>query len=133
MTAMQANTVALPPLVVAGERLNIVCDLSRVQGIKELLAALTAWQELTDMDQAQVAALVDHGITGKDAWYALAMQRFRQALRRQCSPVHARTALNQLNNTFFTAHQYPQLRAALTQHFAPETFDGQPTQAPGHC
>jgi hypothetical protein len=126
-----AHTAVLPPLSVAGQRLNIFCDLTRAQGIEELLAAMTAWLELSEMGPAQVGALVAQGVDSEDAWYGVAMQRFRQALRRQAVPACARAALATLKDKFFDKHAFPELEAALTQHFSPETFDGQPTQAPG--
>lgn len=129
--AAYAHTAVLPPLAIAGQRLNIFCDLTRERGIEELLAAMTAWLELSEMGPAQVDALVVQGVDNEDAWYGVAMQRFRQALRRQAAPAGARAALTTLKDKFFDKHAFPELEAALTQHFSPETFDGHPTQAPG--
>jgi hypothetical protein len=126
-----AHTAVLPPLNIGGHSLNIFCDLTRPQGIEELLAAMTAWLELSDMAPAQVEALMEQGVNTEDAWYDVAMQRFRQALRRHSRPAAASAAVARLKNEFFDKHTFPELDAALSQYFLPEPFDGQPTQAPG--
>lgn len=126
-----AHTAVLPPLNIGGQCLNIFCDLTRPQGIEELLAAMTAWLEMSDMGQDQVAALMEQGVNTEDAWYDVAMQRFRQALRRHSRPEAACAAVTRLKNEFFDKHTFPELDAALSYHFLPEPFDGQPTQAPG--
>jgi len=126
------SAVALPVLDIAGQRLTICCDLSRAQGPEELLAALTAWVELAGMPPAQVSSLVSQGIVGNNAWYALAMQRFRQALRRHTLPSRARAAVSGLDTSFFQQHNLPHLREVLHHHFKLESPDGQPTQAPGY-
>lgn len=130
--ASSTSAVVLPVLDIAGQRLTICCDLSRSQGPEELLAALTAWAELTNMPPSQVNALISQGIVGNNAWYGLAMQRFRQALRRHTLVSRAKAAVSRLDTSFFQQHDLPHLRQVLHNHFKLESPDGQPTQAPGY-